>query len=202
MRAAALRKYLTAWACGLGLASASLVLTLAPLSPAVAAPAKKSAKAAPAKVKSTSAKVSGGKARAAESTAPAGVKSGRRVSAKRAFAADDGAARRGERVSRTLVAGQRKDKAGSRASRVASQQTRLSLRTVAHVPREAPAPRLSFGQMAGLRAVSDPLDLESSVVLVLDQGHLVEQGTHGELLARGGLYAHLYQMQFREGEAG
>ncbi len=39
-------------------------------------------------------------------------------------------------------------------------------------------------------------------VLVLDQGHLVEQGTHTELLARGGLYAHLYQMQFREGEAG
>jgi len=39
-------------------------------------------------------------------------------------------------------------------------------------------------------------------VLVLDQGRLVEQGTHGELLARGGLYAHLYQMQFREGEAG
>jgi D-alanyl-D-alanine endopeptidase (penicillin-binding protein 7) len=178
MRAAALRKYLTAWACGLGLASASLVLTLAPLSPAVAAPAKKSAKAAPAKVKSTSAKVSGGKARAAESTAPAGVKSGRRVSAKRAFAADDGAARRGERVSRTLVAGQRKDKAGSRASRVASQQTRLSLRTVAHVPREAPAPRLSFGQMAGLRAVSDPLDLESSVVLVLDQD------THEVLLSK------------------
>lgn len=39
-------------------------------------------------------------------------------------------------------------------------------------------------------------------VLVLDQGHLVEQGTHAELLARGGLYAHLYQMQFREGETG
>ncbi len=39
-------------------------------------------------------------------------------------------------------------------------------------------------------------------VLVLDQGHLVEQGTHTELLAHGGLYAHLYQMQFREGEAG
>ncbi|WP_225584076.1 lipid A export permease/ATP-binding protein MsbA [Pseudoxanthomonas sp. PXM02] len=39
-------------------------------------------------------------------------------------------------------------------------------------------------------------------VLVLDQGRLVEQGTHTELLARGGLYAHLYQMQFREGEAG
>ena len=39
-------------------------------------------------------------------------------------------------------------------------------------------------------------------VLVLDQGRLVEQGTHAELLARGGLYAHLYQMQFREGDAG
>ncbi|UOV05164.1 lipid A export permease/ATP-binding protein MsbA [Pseudoxanthomonas sp. F37] len=39
-------------------------------------------------------------------------------------------------------------------------------------------------------------------VLVLDQGRLVEQGTHAALLAHGGLYAHLYQMQFREGEAG
>ena len=35
-------------------------------------------------------------------------------------------------------------------------------------------------------------------VLVLDQGRLVEQGTHVELLARGGLYAHLHRMQFRE----
>lgn len=39
-------------------------------------------------------------------------------------------------------------------------------------------------------------------VLVLDQGRLVEQGTHAELIARGGLYAHLHQMQFREGEPG
>ena len=35
-------------------------------------------------------------------------------------------------------------------------------------------------------------------VLVLDQGRLVEQGTHAELLARGGLYAHLHKLQFRE----
>jgi subfamily B ATP-binding cassette protein MsbA len=35
-------------------------------------------------------------------------------------------------------------------------------------------------------------------VLVLDQGKLVEQGGHAELLARGGLYAHLHRMQFRE----
>ncbi len=35
-------------------------------------------------------------------------------------------------------------------------------------------------------------------VLVLDDGKLVEQGTHAELLAAGGLYAHLHAMQFRE----
>ena len=37
-------------------------------------------------------------------------------------------------------------------------------------------------------------------VLVLDHGHIVERGTHGELLAQGGLYAYLHRMQFREVE--
>ena len=35
-------------------------------------------------------------------------------------------------------------------------------------------------------------------VLVMDQGRIVERGTHRELLALGGLYEHLYRMQFRE----
>jgi subfamily B ATP-binding cassette protein MsbA len=35
-------------------------------------------------------------------------------------------------------------------------------------------------------------------LLVLDHGRIVEEGTHGELLALGGLYARLYQRQFRE----
>ena len=39
--------------------------------------------------------------------------------------------------------------------------------------------------------------LAADLILVIDQGRLVEQGTHAELLARGGLYAHLYEQQFR-----
>ncbi len=35
-------------------------------------------------------------------------------------------------------------------------------------------------------------------IVVMDQGKVVEQGSHSELLARGGAYAALYQMQFRE----
>ena len=38
-------------------------------------------------------------------------------------------------------------------------------------------------------------------LVVLDHGRIVEEGTHAELLARGGLYARLYQRQFREGDA-
>jgi ATP-binding cassette subfamily B protein len=39
--------------------------------------------------------------------------------------------------------------------------------------------------------------LAADTILVLDGGRLVEQGTHAELLARGGLYARLYETQFR-----
>jgi subfamily B ATP-binding cassette protein MsbA len=35
-------------------------------------------------------------------------------------------------------------------------------------------------------------------VVVLDRGHVVEQGTHAELLARNGQYAHLHRLQFRD----
>ena len=35
-------------------------------------------------------------------------------------------------------------------------------------------------------------------VLVLDDGKLVEQGTHAELMVAGGVYAHLHAVQFRE----
>jgi ATP-binding cassette subfamily B protein len=39
--------------------------------------------------------------------------------------------------------------------------------------------------------------LAADVILVLDQGCLVEKGTHAELHAQGGLYADLYETQFR-----
>jgi ATP-binding cassette subfamily B protein len=37
-------------------------------------------------------------------------------------------------------------------------------------------------------------------ILVIDQGHLVESGSHDELLAERGLYATLYETQFRDRE--
>jgi ATP-binding cassette subfamily B protein len=39
--------------------------------------------------------------------------------------------------------------------------------------------------------------LAADQILVLDRGQIVERGTHADLLARGGLYAHLYETQFR-----
>ena len=35
-------------------------------------------------------------------------------------------------------------------------------------------------------------------IIVLDNGRILEQGAHAELLALGGVYASLYNMQFRE----
>lgn len=40
--------------------------------------------------------------------------------------------------------------------------------------------------------------LAADKILVLEQGRLVEEGTHAELLAQGGLYADLYETQFRQ----
>ncbi|HTW98761.1 MAG TPA: ABC transporter ATP-binding protein, partial [Acidimicrobiales bacterium] len=39
---------------------------------------------------------------------------------------------------------------------------------------------------------------DADVILVLDGGRIVERGSHGQLLAAGGLYAELYRTQFAE----
>ena len=38
--------------------------------------------------------------------------------------------------------------------------------------------------------------LAADLILVMDRGQIIERGTHSELLAQGGLYAHLYETQF------
>lgn len=37
---------------------------------------------------------------------------------------------------------------------------------------------------------------ESDVILVMRSGNIIEQGTHDELLAKGGFYKKLYESQF------
>ena len=41
--------------------------------------------------------------------------------------------------------------------------------------------------------------LAADVIFVIDQGRLLEQGTHAELLRRGGAYAKVYEQQFQGG---
>ena len=208
----AFKRRLAPWWRGVGLLSASLILSLTTLAPAAAAPAKK-AKAADARPaakskpaapsKSTAAKpaskqvaakaTSGKAAKTAPQVAAKGkaakadvqeAKASKRdrggKSAKRAFAEErrggkTNVARGSDRVQRTLSA---RGKANERAERMAARETRLAIRTVAHVPQEARPARLSFGQLAGLRGVEDPLELKSSVALVLDQD------THEVLLSK------------------
>jgi ATP-binding cassette subfamily B protein len=41
----------------------------------------------------------------------------------------------------------------------------------------------------------------ADVILVMDGGRIVERGTHDELVAAGGLYARIYELQLKDQEA-
>ena len=41
----------------------------------------------------------------------------------------------------------------------------------------------------------------ASRILVMDGGHIVESGTHQELLSKGGMYAHLHKIQYQQSAA-
>jgi len=41
---------------------------------------------------------------------------------------------------------------------------------------------------------------DADLILVVNHGSVVEQGTHDQLLERGGAYASLYNSQFTKGE--
>jgi len=38
----------------------------------------------------------------------------------------------------------------------------------------------------------------ATTIYVLDEGRIAEKGSHDELLAKGGLYKKLYDMQFKD----
>lgn len=129
--------------------------------------AKKAAAASKKAVVTTSAKRGGAKAAVAKAGSSKAVaaksvnarKADARVaSSKRSARAEP--AERAVRGGRNVVATIRK-KGGKT---VVAVQRRSVVRVV-----EAPAPRLSFGQMAGLHTTVDALDLNSSAALVIDQ---------------------------------
>ena len=41
----------------------------------------------------------------------------------------------------------------------------------------------------------------ADLILVMDDGRIVEQGTHSELLAQGGLYREIYDLQLSDQES-
>ena len=56
--------------------------------------------------------------------------------------------------------------------------------------------RLSQGRTTLVIAHRLATVLDSDLIVVMDRGRIIEQGTHAELLAQGGLYADLYALQF------
>ncbi len=80
---------------------------------------------------------------------------------------------KGKESARQKVVVSRAKSSAAGPRRMVASSAKAPIRTVAYVPA-----RQSFGQLAGLHDVSDPLDLKSSVALVIDQD------THEVLLSK------------------
>ncbi|UCH36174.1 MAG: ABC transporter ATP-binding protein [Armatimonadota bacterium] len=61
--------------------------------------------------------------------------------------------------------------------------------------------RLMKGRTTFIIAHRLPTVRNADRILVLDEGRIVEHGSHDELVSRGGLYGRLYEMQFRDAPA-
>ncbi|HEY4102192.1 MAG TPA: ABC transporter transmembrane domain-containing protein [Gemmatimonadales bacterium] len=65
---------------------------------------------------------------------------------------------------------------------------------------EAALERLLYGRTTLIIAHRLSTVQRADRLVVLDRGRIVEEGTHAELLRNGGIYAKLFQMQWRNGE--
>lgn len=102
----------------------------------------------------------------------------KRVTVKKAAPSATAATKKTADTRRVAVVSRTAERPAKGRTRVAAQAAGRSSKAQA-VSRAAIVPaKLSFGQMAGLHEVSDPLDLKSSVALVIDQD------THEVLLSK------------------
>mgnify|MGYP001334747079 CR=1 FL=1 len=73
-----------------------------------------------------------------------------------------------------------------------------SLDTISERLIQAALERLMHGRTSFVIAHRLSTILTADTILVIDRGHIVERGTHQELLAKGGLYSNLYEEQFKD----
>jgi subfamily B ATP-binding cassette protein MsbA len=70
---------------------------------------------------------------------------------------------------------------------------------------DSAAEKLVFDALANLMAGKTSIVIahrlatvrRADIIFVIDKGHVIESGTHEELLAHGGLYSRLYELQFK-----
>ena len=73
----------------------------------------------------------------------------------------------------------------------------IDTRTEMHIQRGVCQADAAAAPASSWRTACPPFRT-ADVILVMNQGDVIEQGTHEELLARGGFYARLYRSQFEQ----